>query len=550
MHTDFDSALACLKCLHAILVHHQNAVDASVDIPRIIKYVLVSQHVPAMAQPIRHEVFNLVHTIFDNGHYVRTLRLESRSNEMEVENEEKAIMDDGFAKTFASAMEGEKDPRCLILCLNLAGLICDRLPLDDSESFERIFDVCSVYFPISFTPPPNDPYGIKKEDLVSALEGMMVSSVALAQHVLPIVIESLGNPDEEIDASRTLQKCAEKFPRMLSCLTFIAHERCFMLHARKAKDTDSVSAALQCIRALVKSLALPGKAHLGWSRFVVPLIKDCADAIRESVDSMIGRSVAPVLAAIASASPGGMSCVLEATSFVLPMAMELESAVQRTACFETLSVVLGAIDADVEYPPATNPLLKIATPTLSFFCKELNLMVEDKTKESAAVVACARNLLVRPKNCIGTLVKGDLMESIVSAWTALSLSGGTAVSSIAGNAIVQLGVRSATDEHFLGALRRIVLPKLFENISKMSLLILVALGSMDHLRKEVVPGLCARAFMEDGSFSDATSCSLVLDALRLLFTSPTTSDYGKTLGKDILNAAAHGPVDRTLGERC
>jgi DNA repair/transcription protein MET18/MMS19 len=34
---------------------------------------------------------------------------------------------------------------------------------------QELFEVVSVYFPVTFTPKPNDPYGITKEALVQSL---------------------------------------------------------------------------------------------------------------------------------------------------------------------------------------------------------------------------------------------------------------------------------------------------------------------------------------------------------------------------------------------
>lgn len=35
--------------------------------------------------------------------------------------------------------------------------------------FQDLFDITFCYFPITFTPPPDDPYGITSDDLVLAL---------------------------------------------------------------------------------------------------------------------------------------------------------------------------------------------------------------------------------------------------------------------------------------------------------------------------------------------------------------------------------------------
>jgi DNA repair/transcription protein MET18/MMS19 len=70
-------------------------------------------------------------------------------------------------------MEGEKDPRCLILCLRVLRRLQKALPEAADEHAETVFDVTACYFPITFTPPPNDPYGITPEMLAAALQDVL-----------------------------------------------------------------------------------------------------------------------------------------------------------------------------------------------------------------------------------------------------------------------------------------------------------------------------------------------------------------------------------------
>jgi len=49
--------------------------------------------------------------------------------------------------------------------------------------------VTFCYFPISFRPPPNDPYGITAEDLKTSLRGCMSASPYFAKLALPLFLE-------------------------------------------------------------------------------------------------------------------------------------------------------------------------------------------------------------------------------------------------------------------------------------------------------------------------------------------------------------------------
>ena len=97
-----------------------------------------------------------------------------------------------LVEAFCDKMEGEKDPRCLLLyafvhvwqqltavtlcrvltrdyhhcrCLKTCTrLLRDFVPKGETnvaaEAAEAVFKKASLYYPITFTPPPNDPYRI------------------------------------------------------------------------------------------------------------------------------------------------------------------------------------------------------------------------------------------------------------------------------------------------------------------------------------------------------------------------------------------------------
>jgi len=78
---------------------------------------------------------------------------------------------------------------------------------------QELFDVVACYFPITFTPPPNDPHGITKEGLVGALRRVFAATPRLADWVLPLLVEKLEStvPDAQRDAAQTLVFCAARY---------------------------------------------------------------------------------------------------------------------------------------------------------------------------------------------------------------------------------------------------------------------------------------------------------------------------------------------------
>jgi hypothetical protein len=121
-----------------------------------------------------------------------------------------------------SSIDGEKDPRCLLEGFTAVRSILEvyqRQP-DDSLHVGRLddcaaelFEVLSCYFPIAFTPPPNDPYRISRDDLAKGLESTLVSETRFAPFLMPLILEKLSSilKQAKIDALCMLGAAAEAF---------------------------------------------------------------------------------------------------------------------------------------------------------------------------------------------------------------------------------------------------------------------------------------------------------------------------------------------------
>jgi DNA repair/transcription protein MET18/MMS19 len=94
-------------------------------------------------------------------------------------------MGDDFVASYIKVAEGEKDPRNLMMAFSIMRVILIEfdpyLHLEVSSAWafpvtvltlrcsQDLFDIVFCYFPITFRPPPNDPYGITSDDLKLAL---------------------------------------------------------------------------------------------------------------------------------------------------------------------------------------------------------------------------------------------------------------------------------------------------------------------------------------------------------------------------------------------
>jgi len=92
-----------------------------------------------------------------------------------------------FVFSFVRALDGERDPRNLVVGFQTFVKVVHNIPefvrfvevqiCCCQDGFrppyracsKELFEVVSVYFPVTFTPKPNDPYGISKETLIQNL---------------------------------------------------------------------------------------------------------------------------------------------------------------------------------------------------------------------------------------------------------------------------------------------------------------------------------------------------------------------------------------------
>ncbi|KAK6455791.1 RNAPII transcription regulator C-terminal-domain-containing protein [Scheffersomyces xylosifermentans] len=125
---------------------------------------------------------------------------------------------DTYVKAFIHIASGEKDPRNLLVSFHLNSSINKTLVFDPNndlhgEFVTDLFDVSFCYFPISFTPPANDPYKITADQLKSELRSTIASQSLFAKDSFSSLIEKLTstNPTIRNDVLKTLQLCVESY---------------------------------------------------------------------------------------------------------------------------------------------------------------------------------------------------------------------------------------------------------------------------------------------------------------------------------------------------
>uniref|UniRef100_A0A7N9AVK7 MMS19 nucleotide excision repair protein n=1 Tax=Mastacembelus armatus TaxID=205130 RepID=A0A7N9AVK7_9TELE len=227
-----------------------------------------------------------------------------------------------FVFGFVQSMDGERDPRNLLLAFQIANNIIRR-SYDLGTFTEELFEVTSCYFPIDFTPPPNDPHGITKEELIQALRAVLTGTPKFAEFLLPLIIEKLDSDVQsaKLDSLQTLTACVSQYEHkdlaeFLEGLWASLRREVFQTSSEKIE-----SAGLTALTALTSCLSrsvLNSDSEDSLRTFLDLVLNDCKHHLCEPDLKLVWPS-AKLLQAACSASTRASHIV---TAAVMPSLIE------------------------------------------------------------------------------------------------------------------------------------------------------------------------------------------------------------------------------------
>ncbi|CAG8494992.1 1280_t:CDS:10, partial [Ambispora gerdemannii] len=191
-------------------------------------------------------------------------------------------MGSNFVFGFVQVMDGEKDPRNLLLVFSLVKYIITNF--DISEHVEDFFEVTFCYFPITFKPPPDDVYGITADDLKVGLRECFSATPHFANQAMPLLLEKLASSsgNAKKDSMETLAACAPVYGA--NALTPYLEDLWDGLKIEIFHSTDDSleSYALDALRSIVSALSSQIVAQSDpLERFLQPIIKECLENLKE-----------------------------------------------------------------------------------------------------------------------------------------------------------------------------------------------------------------------------------------------------------------------------
>ncbi|XP_071487624.1 MMS19 nucleotide excision repair protein homolog [Diadema antillarum] len=247
--------------------------------------------------------------------------------------QELQAMGSEFVLGVLHAVDGEKDPRNLILVFNILPTVINNFSID--MFVEETFEVVACYFPIDFRPPPNDPYNISREDLVEGLKTCLSCTPKFAQFCLPLIMEKLSSDlqSARLDSYQLLQACAPTYHQG----TLLGYLEPIWAYCRKelmqGVSVELDAEALKTLRAVVavvstgvQTPASSGGGDGDLMSFLRNVLIECRQHLCEPNHRMI-HPCSKLLVAMASASYPACIIILR---YAIPLLMDQLSTCDQT----------------------------------------------------------------------------------------------------------------------------------------------------------------------------------------------------------------------------
>jgi DNA repair/transcription protein MET18/MMS19 len=212
-----------------------------------------------------------------------------------------------FMGRFISYFDGEKDPRNLMVVFSIL-----RVPMTEwsiGGDAQDLFDAVFNYFPITFRPPPDDPYGITAQDLKDRLRDCISSTADFAPYAFPALLDKLDSTsmNTKRDVLTTIAACVSEYGPKTVSLYAVTLWDALKFEVLNVQEEDLAKEALKALAAIAKTLSqgTPGSLNA----YLKPVIKECNEHL-EDAPTKQSQASARFLQSIANVSPEVTSILL------------------------------------------------------------------------------------------------------------------------------------------------------------------------------------------------------------------------------------------------
>lgn len=207
---------------------------------------------------------------------------------------------------------------------------------------QDLFDSVFNYFPITFKPPPGDPYGITAQDLKDRLRACISSTSDFAPYAFPALLDKLDSTsmNTKRDVLSAIIACVENYePRTISLYSVTLWDA-LKFEILNPQEDDLAEESLRALGLIAKQLSLAGEGAL--TAYLKPIIKECNEHL-EDAPTKQSQAAGRIMSSIMRQSPDLADILTKST---LPHLFQLfqgsESISKRRGLIEVLNYVIEA----------------------------------------------------------------------------------------------------------------------------------------------------------------------------------------------------------------
>jgi DNA repair/transcription protein MET18/MMS19 len=332
-------------------------------------------------------------------------------------------------------VNGEKDPRNLMLVFSMCRVLL--LEWDISNHAETLFDSVYAYFPITFRPPPNDPYGITAQDLKDRLRDCISSTKHLAPYAIPNLLDKLDSTSPVVkvsstpsiclsilmtlqkDVLRTLLACTETYDAQAMSQYSITLWDALKFEVLSAQEPDLAEEALVVLQSIARCLSNSTQMSATASplaQYIRPIVKETVEHLQEPTQRQ-AKASGDILKAVSAANPESFNLV--AKGVVAPIITIYQTTTEIAKQRALLEVLRQLFDSAIEVfgswrsnnfqPKMENSLEAFSESFLQIFGQALmGTILEEVSFRVAAALGLQRLTTIRnllQDNEIGMIIQ-------------------------------------------------------------------------------------------------------------------------------------------------
>ncbi|EXJ77879.1 hypothetical protein A1O3_09038 [Capronia epimyces CBS 606.96] len=293
----------------------------------------------------------VVRAIFEHFADLQTRNQAGRYRVLQMLNElldrhRKALRDMGDESLvgITELVSGEKDPRNLMLIFSMLRVLM--VEWDITMHVEMMFDAVYAYFPITFRPPPNDPYGITAQDLKDRLRDCLAATPLFAPHTFPNMLDRLDSTSNTVkkDVLQTLAACADNYdPATISQYSITLWDA-VKFEVLQAQESELAEEALRVLRSIAECLSTHAysSANSALLQYLKPINKECLEHLQEPAARQ-AKASGNILTAVSSASIQAFEIIMKAIGpALITMYQSGQGLVQQRAVLEVSNQLFEA----------------------------------------------------------------------------------------------------------------------------------------------------------------------------------------------------------------